>query len=291
MSRRRGPVGPAEVLLVDKPDGPTSHDCVAAVRRVLGGRAGHAGTLDPFATGLLVVLRGPATRLAPYLLGLDKGYDVIARLGATTATGDRTAEVVATGAAPVSAEAVAAALPALTGAIVQRVPAHSAVQVRGRRLYQLAHRGQALAEEELPTREVRVVRFALLDFDAEAQRARLAVECSSGTYVRRLVTDLGDLVGAGGYCEELRRTRVGPLAVTDARPLADLPDRASVDPLDAVGHLPLVPVEEAEAEALAHGRPVASAAADGPVRVVAPTGFAGVGEAAAGRLRLRVRLA
>ncbi|HXV05994.1 MAG TPA: tRNA pseudouridine(55) synthase TruB [Solirubrobacterales bacterium] len=187
------------VLLCDKPAGVTSHDVVLRVRRERRCKAGHAGTLDPFATGLLLVLLDGATRLQRFLTGLPKIYVARARLGWRSSTGDPDGELTETGRLPESLE-----LP--TGAVRQRVPMTSAVRVGGERLYRKAHRGEVV---ETPEREVEVHRAELLQHDAES--AVYEIECSAGTYVRTLVETLGD-----AYCAELRRTAIGPFRVEDA---------------------------------------------------------------------------
>ena len=191
------------VILADKPAGATSHDVVARVRRSLGRRrTGHAGTLDPFATGLLLVLVGRATRVQRFLMALPKSYLAVARFGAVSSTGDPEGEITETGVVP----SEPLALP--TGRVRQRPPAFSAVKVGGQRAYRLARRGEAV---DLPEREVTVTRFEQLW--REGDRAAFAIDCSSGTYVRSLIADLGD-----AYCEELRRTAIGPFRVQDADP-------------------------------------------------------------------------
>jgi tRNA pseudouridine55 synthase len=196
------------VFLIDKPAGITSHDVVAAVRRALGGaKTGHAGTLDPFATGLLLVLVGKATRIQRHLMELPKRYVTVARLGAVSSTGDPEGEIVQTGRIPPDPPV----LP--TGEIRQRPPIHSAVKIGGERAYRRARRGERF---EMPERIVTVHRFEQLWREAGAQpeelgRAAFLIECSSGTYVRSLIADLGD-----AYCEELRRTAIGPFEVEDA---------------------------------------------------------------------------
>jgi tRNA pseudouridine55 synthase len=187
------------VLLLDKGAGETSHDAVARVRRQRGVKAGHAGTLDPFATGLLLVLIGPATRLQRFLVGLPKTYLATARLGWTSTTGDPDGELAETGRLPGSLE-----LP--TGTVRQQVPMTSAVRVGGERLYKKAHRGETV---ETPVRDVEVHRAELLS--AADGYAHYEVECSAGTYVRTLVETLGD-----AYCSSLRRTAIGPFAIEDA---------------------------------------------------------------------------
>ena len=189
----------ASVLLSDKPAGVTSHDVVAQVRRERGVKAGHAGTLDPFATGLLLILLGRATRLQRFLVGLQKTYLATARLGWRSSTGDPDGELTETGRVPAELE-----LP--TGTVRQRVPMTSAVRVGGERLYKKAHRGEVV---ETPERDVQVHRAELLSSDSE--RAHFEVECSAGTYIRTLVETLED-----AYCEELRRTAIGPFRVENA---------------------------------------------------------------------------
>jgi tRNA pseudouridine55 synthase len=202
------------------------------VRRRLGRgvKVGHAGTLDPFATGLLLVLVGRATRVQRFLMALPKRYEAVARLGWTSTTGDRDGEL-----APGRTPAEPFRLP--TGRIRQRPPAYSAVKVGGRRAYALARAGQAV---ELAEREVEVARFELTA--REGDRAAFAIECSSGTYVRSLIADLGD-----AYCEELRRTRIGAFDVAEADP-------ETVIPLDsALAFMPSVTLSGDAARRAAHG--------------------------------------
>jgi tRNA pseudouridine55 synthase len=209
------PDGPG-ILLVDKPAGPTSHDIVARVRRERAGRIGHAGTLDPFATGLLIVLVGrEATREQARFMGLPKTYTATARLGAVSTTGDPDGEIKATGKVPPPGRE----LP--SGTIRQRPPAYSAVKVGGVRAYRRARRGE---EVELPEREVTVHRFE--ELWREDERAGFEIECSSGTYVRSLIADLGD-----AYTESLRRIRIGPFSVDEAG--AYLPLDVALARLDA----------------------------------------------------------
>ncbi|HEX4838633.1 MAG TPA: tRNA pseudouridine(55) synthase TruB [Solirubrobacteraceae bacterium] len=198
------------ILLIDKPVGVTSHDVVASVRRSLGGvKTGHAGTLDPFATGLLIVLVGRATRAQRRMMELPKRYETVARLGARSSTGDPEGEIVETGRFPPETPR----LP--TGELRQRPPAYSAVKIGGERAYRRARRGERL---EMPERVVTVSRFEQLWREQPTRpgapvRAGFQIECSSGTYVRSLIADLGD-----AYCEELRRTAIGPFDVNDAVP-------------------------------------------------------------------------
>jgi tRNA pseudouridine55 synthase len=191
------------VLLRAKPAGVTSHDVVADVRRALprGTKVGHAGTLDPFATGLLLILVGRATRAQRFLMELPKTYRAVARLGWTSDTGDRDGELVQTGRTPDALE-----IP--TGEQLQRPPAYSAVKVGGRRAYDLARAGET---PELEPRRITVHRSELLWH--EGDRAAFEIECSTGTYIRTLLTDLVD-----AYCEELERTAIGPFRLEDALP-------------------------------------------------------------------------
>lgn len=199
-AQAKGP-GPEGVLLIDKPAGMTSHDVVAAVRRRLGGvKTGHAGTLDPFATGLLLVLLGRATKLQSRLMELPKRYETIAALGARSSTGDPEGEIEITGRVPPDPP------PLPTGQIRQRPPIYSAIKIGGERAYRRARRGESF---QMPERIVTVHRFEQVW--REGERAAFEIECSSGTYVRSLIADLGD-----AYCLQLRRTAIGPFDVADA---------------------------------------------------------------------------
>jgi tRNA pseudouridine55 synthase len=230
------------VLLERKPAGVTSHDVVARVRRGLprGTRVGHAGTLDPFATGLLLVLVGRATRAQRFLVALPKTYRAVARLGWVSDTGDRDGRLERTGRLPERLE-----LP--SGELMQRPPAYSAVKVGGRRAYRLARGG---SPPELPARPVHVYRAELLWHEGE--RAAFEIECSAGTYVRSLIAELGD-----AYCEELERTAIGPFRLEDADPERLVPLR------EALAFLPERPLTEEEATAVRHGRRVAASAGEG----------------------------
>jgi tRNA pseudouridine55 synthase len=259
---------PAGVLLVDKPGGMTSHDVVARARRALGTRKiGHAGTLDPMATGLLILGVDGATRLLTYIVGLDKTYEATIRLGAVTDTDDAdgTVQTVAD-AGGITPHEVAAQLPALTGRISQVPSRVSAIKVDGRRAYDLAREG---VEVELAAREVTVSRF-----DVVAQRRTqsgdaggsfldldVVVDCSSGTYIRALARDLGVALGVGGHLTALRRTRIGPFAVVGASSLDDLGAHPLLSPGEvAAGVLGAVAVSPGEARDLRHGKRLAGAA-------------------------------
>ena len=230
------------LVLVDKPAGKTSHDLTLATRRGLGVRkAGHAGTLDPFATGLLLVLVGRARRVQRFLMALPKTYEAVARLGAVSTTGDPEGDITVTGTMPPDP----LVLP--TGVVRQRPPIYSAVRVQGMKAYERARRGEAVA---VPERDVTVYRFE--QRWREDDRAGFLIECSSGTYVRSLIADLGD-----AYCEELRRTRIGPFDVADADPQRVLPLER------ALGFLPAVALDGEAARRAGHGQTVAGEAPDG----------------------------
>jgi len=252
------------VILRDKEAGVTSHDIVARVRGSLpkGTKVGHAGTLDPFATGLLLVLVGRGTRVQRFLMALPKAYETVARFGAVSSTGDRDGEIVETGEVP-SGDLV---LP--TGRLRQRPPAYSALKVGGRRAYALARRGQAV---ELAEREVEV--HAFVEHRREGERRAFSIECSAGTYVRSLVADLGD-----AYCEELRRTRIGPFDVREADP-----DRV-IPLLDALGFLPERALAGEQARQASHGVAVPGDAS-GPVRLTDEEGLIAIAEPRNGTLK------
>jgi tRNA pseudouridine55 synthase len=246
------------VILYDKPAGITSHDVVARVRRALGRgmKVGHAGTLDPFATGLLLVLVGRATRVQRFLMELPKSYEAGARFGYVSSTGDVDGELVATGAVPDGD------LKLPVGPVRQRPPAYSAVKVGGRRAYALARAGESV---ELPLRDVVVYRFEERWRDGE--RRGFAIECSSGTYVRSLVADLGD-----AYCEALRRVRIGPFSVQDADPERVL----GLDEALAA-FMPAVTLAGDDARRAAHGVAIPGSAA-GVVRLVDGDGLIALAE-------------
>jgi tRNA pseudouridine55 synthase len=246
------------LVLVDKPAGKTSHDVTLATRRALGIRkAGHAGTLDPFATGLLLVLVGRARRVQRFLMALPKQYVVVARLGAISTTGDPEGEITETGRVP----ALDGPLP--TGPLMQRPPIWSAVRVQGKKAYERARAGEQF---EMEPRAVTVYRFELLA--REGDRAEFVIECSAGTYVRSLIAELGD-----AYCVELRRTTIGPFNVEDANPTRVLPLE------QALAFLPRIDVDADAAWRAGHGQAIVGTAeadhvlladADGPVAIAQP---------------------
>jgi tRNA pseudouridine55 synthase len=257
---------PEGLLLVDKPGGMTSHDVVDIVRRRLGTRkVGHAGTLDPMATGLLVLGVGRATRLLRFLGALPKDYEGTARLGVETTTLDADGEVTAERPVTATEAEIRAAMASLVGDSMQAPPAYSAVKVGGRKLYEAARRGEVLEAAPRPIHvgafELIALRGADLDF---------RVTCSGGTYVRVLLADVGTAVGTGASLTRLRRTAIGALAVTEAvyPGLADTPL-----PLErAVAHLPRLELSSEEAIAASHGRILGPAGITGPYAVFAPDG-------------------
>jgi tRNA pseudouridine55 synthase len=256
------------VILFDKPAGMTSHDVVAQTRRRLGkgAKVGHAGTLDPFATGLLLILVGRATRAQRFLMALPKSYETLARFGAVSSTGDSDGEIAETGVVPTGD------LELPSGVVRQRPPAYSAVRVGGVRAYKRARQGEQV---ELPEREVTVHAFDEIARDGD--RRTFAIRCSSGTYVRSLIADLGD-----AYCEQLRRTAIGPFDVRDADPQRIVPLN------DALAFLPEVRLAEEEARRAGHGvavpdphptdravgTPVRLTDADGLIAIAEPRGAA-----------------
>ena len=228
----------------------------------------------------MLVLVGQGTRLQRYLVGLPKAYRVRARFGVTSTTGDPTGELTVTG-ARTGEDAIRQALEPLTGEIRQRVPAYSAVKVEGVRLYKRARAGE---EVQLPERTVRIDRLDLIRVDEASQEAELEVECSSGTYVRQLVADLGDLCGAGAHCTALERTRVGPFELADADP------GRTVSLFDTLAFLPERPLSPEEAAAVRHGQSIAGDAV-GPVRLTLDGELVAVAREQEGLLRPETVLA
>ncbi|MBU6365864.1 MAG: tRNA pseudouridine(55) synthase TruB [Gemmatimonadetes bacterium] len=256
----------AGLLLVDKPAGITSHDVVAGVRRAAGTRrVGHAGTLDPFATGLLVVAVGPVTRLLPWIEGEPKVYEATIRLGGATDTDDATGVVIRTAPVPPpdvladdDASPLRRAMAALTGDLLQRPPAYSAKHVDGARAHALARRG---IEVQLPPVPVRVERWEWMGGDGPDLHVR--VHCGAGTYIRALARDLGEALGSAAHCAALRRVQSGPLRVEQAVPIAHLAPGAVAagsvrleSPLMALGEIAHEPVDRDQLARLRQGRPV-----------------------------------
>lgn len=264
MSRRRGrPV--SGVLLLDKPGGLTSNQALQTVRRLFNAaKAGHTGTLDPLASGLLPLCFGEATKVSRFLLGADKGYRARLRLGIITSTGDSTGEVLRERPVAVERAHLQAVLQAHTGELQQVPPMYSALKHDGERLYTLARRGETVARE---ARTVYITQLELREF-AETE-LELDVGCSKGTYVRSLAEDIGEALGCGAHLTALRRLRVGHLQLSQAVTLDTLEalaaDQAALDaclmPLaEALAHLPRHLVSDAEAEHLRHGQPLAAPA-------------------------------
>jgi tRNA pseudouridine55 synthase len=261
-------MGPEGLLLIDKPAGLTSHDVIDRVRRSLGTRkVGHAGTLDPLATGLLLIGVGRATRLLRFLADLDKTYEGTARLGVETDTLDADGEVTRTVELPAALDPaeIRQAMESFEGESLQRPPAYSAVKVGGRKLYEAARAGEVL---EAAARRIRVRGFELVR--AAGADVDFRVTCSSGTYVRVLLADVGTALGCGAHLTRLRRTTIGPFGVEEAT-AADAPGVPL--PLErAVAHLPRVELNAEESLAAGHGRVLGPAGLRGPYGVFSPQG-------------------
>lgn len=257
------------LLLVDKPAGMTSHDAVALARRALGTRRiGHTGTLDPFATGLLVLLAGRGTRLARWVSAEPKVYEAVIRFGVATDTDDATGAPVATAPVPALPE-IEAAIPRLTGTIAQRPPAFSAKQVAGVRAYDAARAGEPL---ELAPVEVEVHRWELLGWESPDLRVRIT--CGGGTYIRALGRDLGTLAQSAAHLVALRRVRAGAFDVCDAAPAPAIDRETPVRPVrDAVPALLPVRLDAESAVRVRHGNPVPALGDEpGPAALLDPAG-------------------
>jgi tRNA pseudouridine55 synthase len=285
------------ILVIDKPAGITSHDVVARVRRLLGvKRVGHGGTLDPFATGVLPVAVGRATRVLQYVQNADKGYRAGVLLGAETDSGDTEGKITAQRSTAddtwPSPEQLEATLRAFIGEIEQIPPAHSAIKVDGQPLYRRARAGEVV---DVPPRQVRIQSITVVRYDAP--ELELEIACGKGTYVRALVRDIGRALGTFAYCRTLQRTRTGPFTLEQARSLEQLSEadlRANwralaLAPDAALTELPAVTLDRPGTNAWYHGRPVTfpaeqTASTDALVRVYSVHGaFAGVGEVGAER--------
>ena len=269
MTDERAGTRAAGVLLVDKPGGITSHGVVGAARRALGTRkVGHAGTLDPMATGLLILGVGTATRLLTHIVGLGKTYEATIRLGESTTTDDAEGESVARAdASAVPRSAIDAGIAALTGAIDQVPSAVSAIKVDGKRAYARVRAGE---EVELAPRRVTVSRFEVLterrDPDAGTVDLDVVVECSSGTYIRALARDLGAGLGVGGHLTALRRTAIGPFDVADGAAVdAISPSVLRAPAAIASALFPSVALDDDAAARLGDGKRVPVAAPDAPL--------------------------
>lgn len=264
------------VLIIDKPAGMTSHDVVARVRKIIGERrVGHTGTLDPFATGVLVVLIGKATRLAQFLSGAEKEYEAVIRFGYATDTGDVTGSRIgceeprapARTAPSLRQDEIQAAMTSLTGEIEQVPPMYSAKKIQGKKLYEFAREGHEV--ERQPVR-VTVRKFEMLSSDDDLLRAktdgavdlRVRVVCSAGTYIRTLAEDLGQKLGIGSHLAELRRTRAGLFEIEGAFTIEtlievrnlEMLDGAFISPYHALSHLPVIELDADQARRTMHGR-------------------------------------
>lgn len=276
------------VLVLDKPRGFSSNAALQKVRWLLNAeKAGHTGSLDPLATGVLPLCFGEATKFSQYLLDADKGYHTVAQLGVTTTTGDAEGEVLERRAVAIDEAAILAALPAFRGEIEQIPPMYSALKRDGQPLYKLARAGEVVEREP---RSVTIARLELLALQED--RATLEVACSKGTYVRTLVEDLGARLGCGAHVAELRRTQAGPFGLTQAVSLDELEaahaeggsealDRFLLPVDSGLEHWPLVQLTQHSAYYWLHGQPVRAANAPkfGLMRVQDDQGrFIGIGE-------------
>ncbi len=267
------------ILLIDKDAGMTSHDVVDAVRRRVGQRdVGHAGTLDPAATGLLVLCLGRALRIVEFLEAHDKEYEVAIRLGRRTDTDDAEGKILEDREVRISKQEVEASLVRFVGAIVQKPPRYSAIKRQGKKLYEYAREGK---EVDLPERTVRVDEFALLAWTPPILTAR--VRCSKGTYIRSLARDLG------GSVLRLRRTESGPFRIADAVKLDGPLDPLPVDA--GLAHLPEIRLSEEDAAMFAHGRTLPASLSGDLARVYVGGTFLGIGERVAGGMHPRKVLA
>lgn len=276
------------VLVLDKPRGMSSNQALQKVRWLLNAeKAGHTGSLDPLATGVLPLCFGEATKFSQYLLDADKGYETLARLGVTTTTGDAEGEVLEERQVTVGREALEAVLPRFRGEIEQVPPMYSALKKDGQPLYKLARAGEVVERE---ARSVTIARLELLAFEAPC--ATLAVSCSKGTYIRTLVEDIGRELGCGAHVAALRRTQAGPFGLAQAVTLEELVQvhaeggNEALDrfllPVDAgLEHWPLLQLSEHSAYYWLHGQPVRAPEAPkfGMLRVQDHEGrFIGIGE-------------
>lgn len=272
------PLAGSGLVVVDKPAGMTSHDVVSRLRRYFSTRrVGHAGTLDPMATGVLVVGIERGTKFLAHMVAATKSYDGTIRLGASTTTDDAEGEVTGgADAASISEEQVLAGIAALTGQIMQRPASVSAIKIDGKRAHERVRDGEDI---EIPARPVTVTRFDALSFRREGAFLDIdvSVDCSSGTYIRSLARDLGEALGVGGHLTALRRTAVGPFLLSDAQTLAQLEEqpRLSLSLDEALTrNFPVLPVTDEEAAALAMGKWLEPRGLAGVHAAVAPDGRA-----------------
>jgi tRNA pseudouridine55 synthase len=251
------------LVLIDKPTSWTSHDVVAKVRKAIGTKkVGHAGTLDPLATGLLVLGIESGTKLLTFLVGVDKTYEATIRLGQQTISDDSESEVIATASpdqiAKLSDEDIALEIAKLTGVIMQTPSSVSAIKVAGKRAYDLVRAGE---EVELKAREVKIYSFEMLSVTRVSGflDVQVRVECSSGTYIRALARDLGNLLGVGGHITALRRTKVGHFDVTEANSIEELSELRLTELATAAKQLfPVIELTESEVTDLIHGKRISA---------------------------------
>nr|WP_246261791.1 tRNA pseudouridine(55) synthase TruB [Azoarcus taiwanensis] len=273
-------------MLLDKPKGMSSNGALQSARRLLNAKkAGHTGTLDPMATGLMVLTFGEATKFSQMLLDADKAYEALVKLGVETDTGDAEGVVLATREVTVSAEAVRAAAAGFVGEIEQIPPMYSALKRDGKPLYEYARAG---VEVERSARRVSIRSLQVSDVASDTFVMR--VECSKGTYIRTLAIDIGRVLGCGAHLAGLRRTGIGPFDLADALTLESLeamPEAERMQQLQAVDalltHLPVLSLDATQAGAILHGQAVQVAEGEGQVRVYGPAGFIGLAEYLAGR--------
>jgi len=272
------------ILLLDKPTGMTSNAALGRAKRIIGiKKAGHTGTLDPMASGLLTLCFGQATKVAAFLLEADKTYEADVRLGLTTDSEDATGEVLERRPVPVLDDVrLDAVLQQFRGPIEQIPPMHSALKHKGRRLYELARRGESV---ERPPRAVVIHALELLGRDEDTLRLR--VHCTKGTYIRSLARDIGQALGCGAHLSGLRRTASAPFSVDDAVALEALESLARAEahalmlpPDQALAHLPAVELDDQQARRIAQGQRLAQLrpAHAGQVRIYGPSAFVGIGE-------------
>jgi tRNA pseudouridine55 synthase len=259
------PGAPAGIIVLNKPSGPTSRELVDRVARLLPRtKVGHAGTLDPLASGILIVCAGTATRLTDVIHELRKSYRTIVRLGARSDTDDALGSKIAAERPRVPAVLeLEEALKPLRGKVMQQPPEHSALKIKGERAYDLARAGRAVP---LVPRMVQIDRIEVLAY--QWPHLELEIDCSKGTYIRSIARDLGEGLGCGGYVERLERTRIGPFTLTESvapeNVSADSIDRLLRPPLEAVGHLRRLVLDDTQTAAVAQGRTIPLPEALGP---------------------------
>lgn len=290
MSARRGATGLAGLLVIDKPAGMTSHDVVAAVRRATGERrVGHAGTLDPSATGVLMVLVGPYTRLERYLSGKTKSYEAVIAFGTETDTDDAEGETTVTAPVPpqvLEAESAAAVLGGFLGPSMQQPPVYSAIKVAGKTAHRVARSG---GDIELAPRPITVNKADLRSIDLEQATWTVDFTVSKGTYIRALARDIGREAHTAAHLRDLRRTGSGDITVAQAVTLEDVRDAQDIralflDPIAALG-MPVLHLDDTQAGTVADGRPLSVAGPqDGPVALVFNGSLVAVYHSQSGRM-------